>query len=313
VIHIPQDFTQTPSRVHKLKRKGPFSGSEVSRKRAKAPPEPEVQSGPTENSLQKPTDSIENIPSDIIDLTHTDDDVSSDISVGAMTSIGPPQKYPSNQLPIGNTTFYSGVAMYQYPTLPFENDSVLAVASDSYSYNNATEDQFDLRFPPGPQTFSADLGRYYPFGYLPPSSEDTSTQPLAPSYSDVQSAWKILSQAPDQSGMFTSNPSDRSPPNDTSPQTPSRHIGIPSLDFTRSTVESQGQAPATPHDLADTPTRKTTGEQQGLSILESEEEVCEVDLLKGVGKIGELLELESFEDFLMRDICKHSVHSETSV
>jgi len=180
--------------------------------------------------------------------------------------------------------------------------------------------QFELPFSPGPQTSQADRGIYHTFGCLPQSSEsrtgseDTSTQPLAASFFDDQQTWNILSQAPDQSSRSISNPSERSPPNDTNPQTPSRRIEIPSLDFTSSTVESQGQASSTPHGLTDTPTRTRTGEQQGLAILGNGlEPLYEVDSLKGAGEIGEMWEGESFEHYLMRDICEHPVYSETSV
>jgi hypothetical protein len=50
-----------------------------------------------------------------------------------------------------------------------------------------------------------------------------------------------------------------------------------------------------------------------VDIFESEEDVCEIDLLKDVGKIGELGDFESFEDFLTRDIYKHTVHSGTRI
>ena len=98
-----------------------------------------------------------------------------------------------------------------------------------------------------------------------------------------------------------------------SPTPPSRDIEIPNLDFTCSTVESQGEGSATPYDLSDTPTRETSGELPGLNIFESEGEISEVDWLKDAGKIGELGDFESFEDFLTRDICKHTVHSGTII
>jgi hypothetical protein len=110
-----------------------------------------------------------------------------------------------------------------------------------------------------------------------------------------------------------SKASDSSFPIDTIPHTPSGHIGIPNLDSTCSTVESQGEGSATPYDLSDTPTRKTSGELPGLNNLESEKEICEVDWLKDGGKIGELGDFESFEDFLARDICKYTVHLRTGI
>jgi hypothetical protein len=309
VLHTPQDFRQTPSRDHNLKRKRRLTGGETSRGKANAPPESEFQSGMTEKSLRKSTESIENTASNIIDLTHTDDDVSPDIRTGEMTSTGPSQIYPSMLSPTGNTNFYGGLSNYQYPTPSFENPFVL---------DNPTEGQFELPFPPGPQTSQANLGNYYTSEYLPPSSEsgtgseDTSTQPPAPLFPDVQQAWNMLSQAPDQSCMFNSIPSEHSPPNDTSPQTPSRRIEIPSLDFTSSTVESQGQASFTPHGLMGTLTRNITGEQRGLAILlNGLEPLREVELLKDGSQIGEVY--ESFEDYLRRDICKHPVYPETSV
>lgn len=78
-------------------------------------------------------------------------------------------------------------------------------------------------------------------------------------------------------------------------------------------MESQGEGSATPNDVSDTPTCQTSGELSGLNILESREEMCEVDWLKDVGKIGELGDFESFEDFLARDICKYTVHLRTGI
>jgi len=317
IMHTPQSFKQTPVRIHKSKRKELFSGIKVPRKRTKKISKPEFRSGQRESCLQQFTESIANTPSDIVDWAYTKNNDSSDISAEVMTSANLLENYSSNQLLVGNIGFYSGEAMDITPT--FEKDPVLASAFNSYSYNNVAEDQFDPRLPARPQTFSADLGRYSSFGYLPLNSEsvrgsaDTSVQPSAPSYSDIQSVWETSSQGPNQSGTFTFKASDDSFPIDTIPHTPSRHIEIPNLDFTCSTVESQGEGSATPYDLSDTPTRETSGELPGLNIFESEGEISEVDWLKDAGKIGELGDFESFEDFLTRDICKHTVHSGTII
>lgn len=292
----------------------------MSKGKANAHSESEIQSGTTEKSLRNPTQSIENTASNIVDLTHTDDDVSPDIRAGEISSTGPPQTYQSMLLQTGNTNFYGELSTYQSPTASFENPFVLGAASGSYRYTNPTEGQFELPFPPGPQISQVESGIYYTFGCLPPSSEsaigseDTSTQPLAPLFPDVQQAWNILSQAPDQSGMFIPNPSERSPPNDTSPQTPSRRIEIPSLEFTSSTVGSQGQTSFTPRSLSDTPTHIATGDQLGLALLwNGWEPVCEFESLKGASEITDLRGDESFEDYLMRYICKRPEYSETSI
>ena len=320
MLHTPQDFRQTPSRDHNWKRKRRLTGDEVSKGKANAHPESEIQSGTTEKSLRNPTQSIENTASNIVDLTHTDDDVSPDIRAGEISSTGPPQTYQSMLLQTGNTNFYGELSTYQSPTASFGNPFVLGAASGSYRYTNPTEGQFELPFPPGPQISQVESGIYYTFGCLPPSSEsaigseDTSTQPLAPLFPDVQQAWNILSQAPDQSGMFIPNPSERSPPNDTSTQTPSRRIEIPSLEFTSSTVGSQGQTSFTPRSLSDTPTHIATGDQLGLALLwNGWEPVCEFESLKGASEITDLRGDESFEDYLMRYICKRPEYSETSI
>lgn len=314
-MHTAESFTQTPSRTHKSKRKELPAGIERPRKRAKAIPKPEMQSMSRDNSLQQFTGSIGNTPSDILDWTHVDNNKFSDISAEAMISVGPPQNYSSNQLSVGNTNPYIWVDMDSTPV--FGTDSVPTSASGSYSYGSLTKDQFDLRIPPRPQPFS--VGRYSTLQYLPLCSEsvrvsaDKSAQPPAPSVSGIQSAWEISSQASDQLRMFTSEPSEFSAPIDMIPHTPSRHIEIPNLEITCSSVESQGQVPATPQDLSYTPTHKTSGKMRGLNILENNEEVCEVDWWKDVAKNGELGDFESFEDFLMRDKCKYMVHSGTRI
>lgn len=220
-MHTPQSFTQTPARIHKSKRKELFSGIEVPRKRTKALFKPEFCSGQRKSCLQQSTESIPNTPSDIVDWTYAKNNDASDISAETMTSVSLLENCSSNQLPVGNISFYSGEPMDLTPTT--ERDPVCASAITSYSYNNVAEDQFDLRFPVRPQPFSADLGRDSSFGYLPLKSEsvrgsaDTSVQPSAPSYSDIQSVWEISSQGPNQSGTFTFKASDSSFPIDTIP------------------------------------------------------------------------------------------------
>jgi hypothetical protein len=291
----------------------------VSRERAKTPGEPKLEYGSTRGGLQKPTDSIENPPSDTIALTHADDDLFSDSIAGARTSISPLQTCLSNQLPIRNTIFYSAAAMYQYPTPPFENSSFLAPPSGTNNYDTTTELHFDFRVPPRPQTFSANPGGYFPFGFLPsssksaPSSENTSSQPLAPSTSNIQSAREDPPQAPRQRDSFTISPGYLFLPSGTSPQTPSHRIRTSTLGFTPSTMESQNQAPSTPHDLTNTPSCRTTAELEELSVLGSEEEFCYDDLLKSANEIGESSEFESWDEFCLRDTLQHSVHSEKSI
>jgi hypothetical protein len=135
-----------------VKPNGIFSGSKVSRERAKTPAEPKLEYESTKDSLQKPTDSIENSPSDIIALTHADDDLFSDSIAGPRTPTSPLQTYLSNQLPIRNTIFYGATAMDQYPTPPFENSSFLASPSGTNNYYTTTELHFDFRVPPGHKT-----------------------------------------------------------------------------------------------------------------------------------------------------------------
>jgi hypothetical protein len=316
VTSTPKDFAETPSRVHNVKPNGIFYGSEASRERAKTPAECKLEYRSTKNSLQKPTDNIENPSSDIIALTFADGDLFSDSIARARASISPLQTHLSIQF--CNTLFHAAT-MNQYPTPLFENNSFLAAASTAYTHDTATERHFDFRVPPQPQTFSADPGGYCPFGFLPsssksaPSSEDTPSQLRAPWASDVQSSREDHPQAPCQRDSFTTSPSYLSLPSGTSPQTPSHRIRAPTLGFTPSTVESQNQAPATPHDLTNTPSRRTTAEQEELGILGGEEEFCYDDLLKSANETGESSEFESWDEFCLRDSLQHSAHLEKSV
>jgi hypothetical protein len=249
-------------------------------------------------------------------LRHADDELFSDSIARARASISPLQTRLSIQF--CNSIFYAAAAMNQYPTPPFENNSFPTTASSAYTHDTATERHFEFRVPPQPQTFSANPGGYCPLGFLPsssksaPSSEDTSFQRLAPSTSDIQSSREDSPQAPRQRDSFTTGPSFLSLPSGTSPQTPSHRIRTPTLGFTPSTVQSQNQAPATPHDLTNTPSRKTTEEQEELSILGGEEEFCYDDLLKSANEIGEFSEFESWDEFCLRDTLQHSVQLEKS-
>jgi hypothetical protein len=330
-MNTPEDFKGNPAMGHNSKRKRLFSEVGVSRKSAKASLELEPPSESADARLPKTTGNIGNTPSDIFALTHADDDVFSGNIVAGMTSIGYQQTCHKNQLPMGSSSFYVAPVMYQYPIPPFENELYHAAASDSYlSYDNdiVTEGHFNLRVPPLPQTLSADPRRHNSFECptdistqplvpwpasenLPPSPENTATQPLATSNTDIPSAFGNFSQAPDESCTFTSNTNYTSPPRNTCPQTPPHRIKTPSLSSTFSTIESQRQGPVTPYDPMNTPSRRTTPPPEAPIIHESEEYFSFGDMLKGAGDDEE--QFESWDDFQRRDKSKNSAHSQTSV
>jgi hypothetical protein len=64
-------------------------------------------------------------------------------------------------------------------------------------------------------------------------------------------------------------------------------------------VESQEQAPATPHDLTNTPSRRTTAVPEKLSIPGSEKEVWYGDFPESYYEIGES-EFESLVAFFLQ-------------
>jgi hypothetical protein len=128
----------------------------VLRKRAKGISKPDFRSGQREVACNKPQRELQTLLQ--ISLTgNIQRTTTSDISAEAVTSFSLLENCSSNQLPVENISYYSEEAMDLTPI--FEKDPVLASAINSYSYNNAAEDQFDLRFPARLQTFSADLGR----------------------------------------------------------------------------------------------------------------------------------------------------------
>lgn len=302
VIWTPQNFSQGPFGERNLKRKALSPGSDISRKKFKVLPVPEIQYGPTESILQEPTDSIGDTHLDITNPTSTEDGVFPDMTAGAMTSSVPPITFSSNQWTLESTSLSGGVIMLQHEPWAFDNYSVISEASGSYGNVNATANHFDPQPILEVQSLTADRGEDGPYmGYYPQSSdcttgsEDIADQLLPPSNPHTRFSSKFENRDLDQSGIFAPYYHCSSPFNDASSQTPSNRnrTPTPGLDSTPQTVESERRAPATPP--GNTPSGTKAAEVRSLRT-NGIEEYSYVDTLKGGGEVEWPPEFEDFID-----------------